>query len=211
MRLMSLKIGDFSPRLILGLLGLSSSLCFLPILSFSEPLRISSQFFDRSQVGRVYIRPGLSSILQFPCDIEEAKLGMKSSLEVEISKTLKSELILSAKSGLVDPTNLIVRCTHGNFVFDVIPNPELHQDIIKILGAVGSPLFRETLSPSPQSSRSLNFKKIKKSAQLIEKKNQEAFVSPSLSSKILSRKLLRSSDVFHHKNSINFKKKEVLK
>ncbi|MBK7845819.1 MAG: hypothetical protein IPJ71_19460 [Bdellovibrionales bacterium] len=79
-------------------------------------------------------------------------MGLKSSLEVQVSKTLKSELVLSARTNLVDPTNLIVRCSHGLFVFDVIANQRLHQDVIKILGAVKGPAFTETVSYEREQS-----------------------------------------------------------
>ncbi len=152
---------------------------FFPCFFAKAQTRISSQFFDRSQVGLIYIKPGLSSVIQFPCDIDEAKVGLKSSLEVQVSKTLKSELVLSARTNLVDPTNLIVRCSHGLFVFDVIANQKLHQDVIKILGAVKGPSFTETVSFA-QGQSSADLKESPKQSPL-QSQNQKAFPkTPSL-------------------------------
>jgi hypothetical protein len=152
---------------------------FFPYFFAKAQTRISSQFFDRSQVGLIYIKPGLSSVVQFPCDIDEAKVGLKSSLEVQVSKTLKSELVLSARTNLVDPTNLIVRCSHGLFVFDVIANQKLHQDVIKILGAVKGPSFTETVSYEREQS-SADLKETPKQSPL-QSQNQKAFPkTPSL-------------------------------
>lgn len=145
---------------------------FFPYFFAKAQARISSQFFDRSEVGLIYIKPGLSSVIQFPCDIDEAKVGLKSSLEVQVSKTLKSELVLSARTNLVDPTNLIVRCSHGLFVFDVIANQRLHQDVIKILGAVKGPAFTETVSyEREQSSAYLRESAIQSPLQTQNKKS----------------------------------------
>ncbi|MBK9038970.1 MAG: hypothetical protein IPL83_07400 [Bdellovibrionales bacterium] len=152
---------------------------FFPCFFTRAQTRISSQFFDRSQVGLIYIKPGLSSVIQFPCDIDEAKVGLKSSLEVQVSKTLKSELVLSARTNLVDPTNLIVRCSHGLFVFDVIANQKLHQDVIKILGAVKGPTFTETVSD--QTGKSSAYLKESPKESPLQSQNQKDFPkTPSL-------------------------------
>ena len=159
----------------------------------SEP-RISSIFFDKSQVGHIYIKPSLSTVVQFPCDIEEAKVGLKSSLEVEVSKTLKRELILSARSNLASPTNLIVRCSHGNFVFDVIPNSDLHQDFIRILGAVRGPKFQNTLSEVPQEPKPSLSRLLKQRAKpILDEITNQSANRASLSKRIRSKRLLKSS------------------
>ena len=159
-------------------------LCFLPSFLASSQPRISSQFFDRSKVGLIYIRPGLSSIIQFPCEIDEAKVGLKSSLDVQISKTLKSELVLSARTNLADPTNLIVRCSHGLFVFDVIANQKNHQDVIRILGGTKGPVFFDNPYPQmDQNSKNQDESKIKNHFQAKGKSPISAEIkrSPSLS------------------------------
>ncbi len=144
-------------------------MCFLSSFWASSQPRISSQFFDRSKVGVIYIRPGLSSLIQFPCEIDEAKVGLKSSLDVQISKTLKSELVLSARTNLSDPTNLIVRCSHGLFVFDVIANQKNHQDVIRILGGTKGPVFFEkSLDQMDQNGERQDGSKIKRSPSLSE-------------------------------------------
>ncbi|MBK8204734.1 MAG: hypothetical protein IPK68_21325 [Bdellovibrionales bacterium] len=159
-------------------------MCFLPSFWASSQPRISSQFFDRSKVGAIYIRPGLSSLIQFPCEIDEAKVGLKSSLDVQISKTLKSELVLSARTNLADPTNLIVRCSHGLFVFDVIANQKNHQDVIRILGGTKGPVFFETpLDQMDKNGERQDGSKIKNQFQAKDKGPTAAEIkrSPSLS------------------------------
>lgn len=157
---------------------------FLPSFWASSQPRISSQFFDRSKVGLIYIRPGLSSLIQFPCEIDEAKVGLKSSLDVQISKTLKSELVLSARTNLSDPTNLIVRCSHGLFVFDVIANQRNHQDVIRILGGTKGPVFFEKpYAQTDQNGEPQDGSKIKNQFQAKGKSpgGGEIKISPSLS------------------------------
>jgi hypothetical protein len=159
-------------------------MCFLPSFRISSQPRISSQFFDRSKVGLIYIRPGLSSLIQFPCEIDEAKVGLKSSLDVQISKTLKSELVLSARTNLADPTNLIVRCSHGLFVFDVIANQKNHQDVIRILGGTKGPVFFEKpYAQTDQNGEPQDGSKIKNQFQAKGKSpgGGEIKSSPSLS------------------------------
>ena len=159
-------------------------MCFLPSFWASSQPRISSQFFDRSKVGVIYIRPGLSSLIQFPCEIDEAKVGLKSSLDVQISKTLKSELVLSARTNLSDPTNLIVRCSHGLFVFDVIANQKNHQDVIRILGGTKGPVFFEKpYAQTDQNGERQDGSKIKNQFQSKDKSPTAAEIkrSPSRS------------------------------
>ncbi|MCB0385399.1 MAG: hypothetical protein KDD43_08405, partial [Bdellovibrionales bacterium] len=126
--------------------------------------RISSLFFDRSTVGQLFIKPGLSTAVQFPCNIDEVKVGLKESLETSVSKTLKSELVISARSSLSQITNLIVRCMAGVFVFDVIPSKENHQDYVKILGGTGGPKFEVSQNREGNRSESLG-EGLKKTAQ----------------------------------------------
>ncbi len=98
--------------------------------------RISSFIFDTSKPFVIHIKPGLTSIVQFPCEISEVQMGLKRSLKVEVSKVNKRDLILSAQSTLSPPTNVIVRCGERLFVFDILLNKQFHEDIIKIRGAI---------------------------------------------------------------------------
>ncbi|MBK9039020.1 MAG: hypothetical protein IPL83_07655 [Bdellovibrionales bacterium] len=130
---------------------------------------VSVRARKRAVSTALIIRPGLSSLIQFPCEIDEAKVGLKSSLDVQISKTLKSELVLSARTNLSDPTNLIVRCSHGLFVFDVIANQKNHQDVIRILGGTKGPVFFEkSLDQMDQNGERQDGSKIKRSPSLSE-------------------------------------------
>ena len=91
---------------------------------------------------------------------------------------------MSARTNLSDPTNLIVRCSHGLFVFDVIANQKNHQDVIRILGGTKGPVFFEkSLDQMDQNGERQDGSKIKNQFQAKGKSPISAEIkrSPSLS------------------------------
>lgn len=103
--------------------------------------RIQSMRFDKSQVQRIYLAPGLGSIVLFPCGLQEVFIGRGEDLKAQISPNDKKTLFLNLKLNSSLPTNVIVKCSPEKsiFVFDVIPNRIKHQDLVEIRSSYGRP------------------------------------------------------------------------
>jgi hypothetical protein len=103
--------------------------------------RIRSIVVDKGEVQRVMMVPGLASVILFPCDVDEAVVGRQEDLKVQISPTTKRQLTLSLSSGASGSTNLLIRCGDKSdpFVFDIISNHLVHQDVVKVRGHFGGP------------------------------------------------------------------------
>ena len=108
-------------------------------LAQSVPGRISSQVVDLGDVLRIYLAPGLASVVQLPYPITEVKLGNPDDIYVQVSKSLPSELTVILKRNGARPTNLVARCGIKTFVFDLIPSKSTHQDLVRISGSYGGP------------------------------------------------------------------------
>ncbi len=116
-------------------------LCFnlLFSLAFAGIPRISIVTSDLSQVGEVYVAPGLVSLIEFPQNIVEVRVGDPRSVKVLISQVSPKELTVYLSSSASSPSNIIVRSERRVFVLDIVPSRKDHQDYIKIRGAFGSP------------------------------------------------------------------------
>lgn len=103
--------------------------------------RIQSTRFDRSQVKRIFLAPGLGSIILFPCALVETFVGRSEDLKAQISPNDRKTLFLNLKLNSSLPTNLIARCEADKavFVFDVIPSQVKHQDVVEIRNYYGRP------------------------------------------------------------------------
>ena len=103
--------------------------------------RIQSMRFDKSQVQRIYLAPGLGSIVLFPCGLQEVFIGRGEDLKAQISPNDKKTLFLNLKLNSSLPTNVIVKCSSEKsiFVFDVIPSRTRHQDLVEIRSSYGRP------------------------------------------------------------------------
>lgn len=119
------------------------------------PKRIQSILFDKGEPHRIYLVPGLGTVIVFPCFVSDGFIGDESQATVRFSPTTKRNLLLSLKSTAVHATNLIVRCENqsSHFVFDIIPNRQTHQDVLEINSSFGRPEFithlimKEDLNP----------------------------------------------------------------
>lgn len=103
------------------------------------PTRISSSLVNLGEVHKIFLAQGLVSVIQLPYPVTEVKVGNPNDVQVQISKTLPSELTLILKRGNAKATNLIARCGARTFVFDLIPSQKTHQDLVKISGSYGAP------------------------------------------------------------------------
>jgi len=121
------------------LLFIISLFSVLPAMGQVE--RIKATRFDRGQVMRIYLAPGLGSLVLFPCALIEIFVGRGEDLKAQISPSDKKTLFLNLKLNSSLPTNMIARCEpeRNVFVFDVIPSKSQHQDLVDIRNAFGGP------------------------------------------------------------------------
>lgn len=106
---------------------------------FATPKRISSIIKDLGKVEKVYLYPGLISVIEFPHPLLEVRLGNPKALKVEISQVSNRELTLHLTGLTARATNLIVRSNQKLYVFDVIPSRVSHQDYIQVKSFYGGP------------------------------------------------------------------------
>jgi len=94
--------------------------------------RISETEMDLSKPMLLHITSGRSTIIEFPCEVSHAVLGLEGDIKVKIGPDSKKSLIvwLLRKGAL--STNLTVKCKGRFFVFDIYPNSVNHQDIVRI-------------------------------------------------------------------------------
>jgi hypothetical protein len=116
-----------------------AAIIFASALASASPGRISSRFANLGEVHKIFLAQGLASVVQLPYPITEVKTGSPEDIQVQISKTLPSELTLILKRSNAQPTNLIARCGSRSFVFDLIPSKKTHQDLVRISGSYGAP------------------------------------------------------------------------
>lgn len=107
---------------------------------------MSSNIFDLSQTQKIFIAPGLVSLLEFPQNIIEVRVGDINSVKAIISQTSPKELTVYLANSKAKASNLIVRAEKKIYVFDVVPSSTNHQDYIKISGSFGSPNFSKAIS-----------------------------------------------------------------
>ena len=130
--------------------------------------RIQSMRFDKSKVERIYLAPGLGSIVLFPCGIQEVFVGRSDDLKVQISPNDKRTLFLNLKLNSSLPTNVIAKCEleKSIFIFDVIPSKVRHQDLVEIRSSFGRPNSKDFAAFT--AVRSIN-RLIVKAPELVEK------------------------------------------
>jgi len=123
--------------------------------SLGQVGRIQATRFDRSQVMRIYLAPGLGSLVLFPCALIEVFVGRGEDLKAQISPSDKKTLFLNLKLNSSLPTNMIAKCEpeRNVFVFDVIPSKTQHQDLVDIRNAFGGPVIQgaKAIDPKPKN------------------------------------------------------------
>lgn len=121
------------------MLNFSFILLMVPVISYASPDRLSLKQKDLSQVDKVYISPGLVSVIEFPRNIIEVRIGTPETLKVSISQVSPKEITVYFSTSSAVASNLIVRSDRKIYVFDVVPSKVNHQDYIKINGTFGTP------------------------------------------------------------------------
>ncbi|MGZ3769353.1 MAG: hypothetical protein ACXVCP_08495 [Bdellovibrio sp.] len=113
----------------------------LSMTVFAGPKRIQSVLFDKGNPHKIFLHPGLGTVITFPCFVSDSFLGDESQAEIKPSPSNRKNLLLSLRSTASRATNLIVRCEgqHSHFVLDIVPSKIIHQDILDIRAAFGRP------------------------------------------------------------------------
>lgn len=111
-------------------------------LAFADVGRLTTGNSDLSQVEKIYLSPGLVSLVEFPQNIIEVRVGNPKSVKALISQVSPKELTIYLTGGVSAPSNLIVRAEKRVFVFDIVPSRVNHQDYVKIRSTFGSPETR---------------------------------------------------------------------
>lgn len=104
-----------------------------------EVSRLSSQAMDLSKVQKIFVAPGLVSVIEFPQNIIEVRVGDPKSVKTLISQVSPKELTVYLNHSASQASNLIVRAEKRVFVFDIVPSKISHQDYVKLNGAYGAP------------------------------------------------------------------------
>lgn len=112
------------------------SLLFQP--AFADVQRIESRIQHLSSTSRIYMKFGLISVVEFPQNIIEVRIGNPNFLKAVISQASPRELTLYYKINSTAATNLIVKSDKKIYVLDVIPSKNNHQDFVKITTGVGN-------------------------------------------------------------------------
>lgn len=115
-------------------------------VAFAQTPRISSTNYNLASVDKVIISPGLVSVLEFPQNIIEVRVGDLNSVKAIISKSSPRELTVYLSNSSSRASNLIVRAEKKIYVFDIVPSKSNHQDYVKIKGSYGSPTHLQTLA-----------------------------------------------------------------
>lgn len=137
--------------------------------------RIQSLRFDIGQVQKMYLAPGLGSIVIFPCALQEVFVGRGEDLKAQISPNDKKTLFLNLKLNSSLPTNVIAKCYPEKiiFVFDVIPNRDRHQDLFEIRSSFGRPQLVTENRNQHFIAEKTSVRRVVQSPILIEKGGQQ--------------------------------------
>lgn len=115
-------------------------------MAFAQTDRISTVSHNLANVDKIYVAAGLVSVLEFPQNIIEVRVGDLSSIKAVISQVSPKELTIYLSSSASEATNIIVRAAKKIYVFDIVPSNTNHQDYVKIRGTFGSPGFKSSIS-----------------------------------------------------------------
>lgn len=114
---------------VLGVLPLDNA--------FSAPKRIESVSNSQSSVGRIYLNTGMVTVVEFPREVTEVRIGNPSEFKIQISNVNPREITISRAGATQRPSNLIVRAGRELWVFDLVPSRTSHQDFVRVRSGVG--------------------------------------------------------------------------
>ena len=119
------------------------NLLFLPV--FAQISRIESKRIPAQSSTAIYLKYGLVSVVEFPKDIMEVRIGNPNIVKAIISNVSGRELTLYYKVESNAATNLIVRAGKDTFVLDLLPSKSNHQDFVQIRGVTAISQNRQEL------------------------------------------------------------------
>lgn len=114
--------------------------------AFAQTERVSSVNHNLSTVDKIYVAAGLASVIEFPKNIIEVRVGDSQSVKALISQVSPKELTVYLSSTAAKASNLIVRADKIVYVFDIVPSTTNHQDYVKIKGSFGAPTYNASIS-----------------------------------------------------------------
>jgi len=108
------------------------------------PKRISSRNVDLGRVHRVYMVPGMATMIEIPGPVTGIRMGNPEEISYFRPDKPENEVTLVLKTAGARPTNMIIRSGKRKYVFDLIPSNTTHQDTIEIVGAYGGPEIEDS-------------------------------------------------------------------
>jgi len=175
--------------------------CFLGILFFISPKlkakaveRISEAELDLSKPFTLYMTPGRSTLVDFPCDISHSILGLTGDIKVTIGPDSLQTMSLWLSNEGSQPTNLTVKCEDRVFVFDIFPNRHNHQDYVNIIDYFDgrTSAYRKLVDSSEKSSSSeKKHKKLINSSEIKNNKPSQLSWNQKILKKLNNKEKLR--------------------
>lgn len=166
--------------------------------SFAGVKRISETEMDRSRPNLIYMTPGRSTLLDFPCEISHAILGLTNDIKMTIGPDSKKTMSLWLSSDQSQPTNLTVKCDSEIYVFDIYPNSNNHQDYLNIIDSYDKRVQKNrkliSSSESARKKRPREKKKLissSKSYNRVKKVGLETRILKELNKNQAKRELLK--------------------
>jgi hypothetical protein len=119
------------------------SLVGLSVMAVNSQYRVQSLYLNRNSAQKVYLVPGLASSVHMPCEIDEIVSPTNGILH-QISDRNKNRFSIEVTVGS-RPTNFIVHCVNSSYVFDLLVNDKIHNDLIEVEGDYGKPRLTQSL------------------------------------------------------------------
>lgn len=111
-----------------------------PTIAFSRA--IESVYFDVGEVQRVYVAPGIPTLLDFPCNITDVLKGTLGDIEAAPRENPR-HLAVWLKTNHAASASLTVVCEKRVFVINVVPSKK-PQAYVKVAGSFGAPGFNSS-------------------------------------------------------------------
>ena len=101
------------------------------------PRRISSQLMDLGRVYPIFMVSGMATLIELPGPVTGIRTGNPDSIQYFRPEKPENEVTIVLQNDKAKPTNLILRSGKKKYIFDIVPNPSIHQDLIEIVGDYG--------------------------------------------------------------------------
>ena len=131
----------------------------------STPRRISSRYIDMGQPQKIYMVPGMATLIELPTPIHKIRVGNSKDVQYTKPKQPENEVTLFLTHADAKPTNLFLISGKNKYIFDIVPSKSIHQDYIEVVGFYGgpeyegSPSLKEDVIDSSESVKKLGNEK----------------------------------------------------